>query len=134
MIDQNVVRLIADAGQIGPGDVVIEVGPGTGTLTEELLGRAGKVVAVEIDRDLVKLLKERFEENSKLQIIEGEWGVFVREGDEAVFRRVRRGAEVGGDVLVLAGLEPDSEVATAGAYLLRPLWMKRMGGGEEHAH
>jgi cobalt-zinc-cadmium efflux system membrane fusion protein len=69
-----------------------------------------------------------------LQIIEGEWGVFVREGDEAVFRRVRRGAEVGGDVLVLDGLEPDSEVATAGAYLLRPLWMKRMGGGEEHAH
>jgi cobalt-zinc-cadmium efflux system membrane fusion protein len=69
-----------------------------------------------------------------LQIIEGEWGVFVREGNEAVFRRVRRGAEVGGDVLVLAGLEPEAEVATAGAYLLRPLWMKRMGGGEEHAH
>jgi cobalt-zinc-cadmium efflux system membrane fusion protein len=69
-----------------------------------------------------------------LQIIEGEWGVFVREGDEAVFRRVRRGAEVGGDVLVLDGLDPDDDVARAGAYLLRPLWMKRMGGGEEHAH
>jgi cobalt-zinc-cadmium efflux system membrane fusion protein len=69
-----------------------------------------------------------------LQLIEGDWGVFVRQGDEAVFRRVRRGADVGGDVLVLEGLEPGLEVATAGAYLLRPLWMKRMGGGEEHAH
>ena len=39
-----------------------------------------------------------------LQLIEGEWGVFVRDGDEARFRRVRRGAEVGGDVLVLDGL------------------------------
>lgn len=70
-----------------------------------------------------------------VQIIEGEWGVFVREGDEVVFRPIRRGAELGGDVLVLGGLEPGLEVATAGAYLLRPLWMKRMGGGEDgHAH
>lgn len=69
-----------------------------------------------------------------LQIIEGDWGVFVKEGTDAVFRKVRRGAELGGDVLVLEGLEPGLEVATAGAYLLRPLWMKRMGGGEQHAH
>jgi membrane fusion protein, heavy metal efflux system len=69
-----------------------------------------------------------------LQLVEGDWGVFVREGEDAVFRRVRRGAELGGDVLVLEGIEPGLEVATAGAYLLRPLWMKRMGGGEQHAH
>lgn len=69
-----------------------------------------------------------------LQLIEGDWGVFVKQGDDVVFRRVRRGAELGGDVLVLEGLEPGLEVATSGAYLLRPLWMKRMGGGEEHAH
>jgi cobalt-zinc-cadmium efflux system membrane fusion protein len=69
-----------------------------------------------------------------LQLIEGEWGVFVRDGDDALFRRVRRGAELGGDALILEGLEAGVEVATSGAYLLRPLWMKRMGGGEEHAH
>ncbi len=69
-----------------------------------------------------------------LQLVEGDWGVFVRESGDAVFRKVRRGAELGGDVLVLEGLEPGLEVATAGAYLLRPLWMKRMGGGEHHAH
>src|SRR5256885_15951194 len=60
MIDQNLVRLVADAGEIGPGDLVVEVGPGTGTLTEELLSRGGDVVAVEIDRDLAAALRERF--------------------------------------------------------------------------
>ena len=72
MIDQNLVRLIADAGMIGPTDTVIEVGPGTGTLTEELLARAGRVIAVEIDRDLAKLLRERFGSNPKFELIEGD--------------------------------------------------------------
>jgi 16S rRNA A1518/A1519 N6-dimethyltransferase RsmA/KsgA/DIM1 with predicted DNA glycosylase/AP lyase activity len=65
MIDQNLVRLVADAGEITPADVVIEVGPGTGTLTEELLSRGVRVLAVEIDRDLAKLLRERFSTNAR---------------------------------------------------------------------
>jgi len=72
MIDQNLVRLVAEAGQLAPDDLVIEVGPGTGTLTEELLVRAGRVVAVEIDRDLAKLLRERFASNAKFELIEGD--------------------------------------------------------------
>jgi 16S rRNA (adenine1518-N6/adenine1519-N6)-dimethyltransferase len=72
MIDPNVVRVVADAGLIGASDAVIEVGPGTGTLTEELLGRAGQVVAVEIDRDLARLLRERFGSNPKFELIEGD--------------------------------------------------------------
>jgi 16S rRNA (adenine1518-N6/adenine1519-N6)-dimethyltransferase len=57
---------------VGPDDLVIEVGPGTGTLTEELLARAGEVVAVEIDRDLAKALRERFGSNEKFHLIEGD--------------------------------------------------------------
>ena len=72
MIDQNLVRIVADAGEISPDDVVIEVGPGTGTLTEELLARAGRVIAVEIDRDLAVMLRERFGSNEKFQLIEGD--------------------------------------------------------------
>jgi 16S rRNA (adenine1518-N6/adenine1519-N6)-dimethyltransferase len=72
MIDQNLVRTVADAGQIAPGDLVIEVGPGTGTLTEELLERGADVVAVEIDRDLAGLLKERFGSREKFRLIEGD--------------------------------------------------------------
>lgn len=72
MIDGNTVRAIADAARIEPRDVVIEVGPGTGTLTEELLARAGRVVAVEIDRDLSQMLLQRHIENPKFELIEGD--------------------------------------------------------------
>ena len=72
MIDQNLVRVIADAATLAPGDVVIEVGPGTGTLTEELLSRGAAVVAVEIDRDLARLLRERFADQERFKLIEGD--------------------------------------------------------------
>ena len=72
MIDQNLVRLVADAGMIAAGDVVVEVGPGTGTLTEELLSRGAEVVAVEIDRNLAGVLRERFAGNEKFKLIEGD--------------------------------------------------------------
>ncbi len=72
MIDANIVRAIADAGDVKSDDVIIEVGPGTGTLTEELLPRAGRVIAVEIDRDLSQMLLQRFAENPKFELIEGD--------------------------------------------------------------
>ena len=72
MIDQNLVRIVAEAGEIGPEDLVIEVGPGTGTLTEELLARAGRVVAVEIDRDLARMLRSRFADRPQFRLIEGD--------------------------------------------------------------
>lgn len=73
MIDQNLVRAVVAAGQIMVGDVVLEIGPGTGTLTEELLASAAaKVVTVEIDRDLARLLRERFASNERFQLIEGD--------------------------------------------------------------
>ncbi|HEX4954723.1 MAG TPA: efflux RND transporter periplasmic adaptor subunit [Thermoanaerobaculia bacterium] len=69
-----------------------------------------------------------------LQQIEGVWGVFVKEGDEALFRPVRKGAELGSEVLVLAGLATGEEVATEGAYLLKSLHLKQAGGGDDHGH
>src|SRR6185436_8704610 len=72
MIDQNLVRLVADAGELTAADTAIEVGPGTGTLTEELLERAGRVIAVEIDRDLAAMLRDRFATNAKFTLIEGD--------------------------------------------------------------
>ncbi len=73
MIDQNLVRTVAAAGNITAEDLLIEVGPGTGTLTEELLASAAKrVVAVEIDRDLAKMLRLRFVENPRFALVEGD--------------------------------------------------------------
>jgi 16S rRNA (adenine1518-N6/adenine1519-N6)-dimethyltransferase len=73
MIDGNLVRAVAAAGRVQPGDTVIEVGPGTGTLTDELLASpAGRVVAVEIDHGLARLLRERFAGNGRFHLIEGD--------------------------------------------------------------
>lgn len=71
---------------------------------------------------------------SALQQIEGTWGVFVKEGEQAEFRPVRRGAELGGDVMVLSGLKPGETVVGDGAYLLKSLVIKRKSGGEDHDH
>jgi 16S rRNA (adenine1518-N6/adenine1519-N6)-dimethyltransferase len=72
MIDGNLVRLVADSGMLSPADLAIEVGPGTGTLTDELLARAGRVIAVEIDRDLAAMLRDRFASQPKFHLIEGD--------------------------------------------------------------
>jgi len=49
-----------EAGRVGKEDVVLEIGPGEGVLTEKLLGQAGKVIAVEKDHRLIPALKEKF--------------------------------------------------------------------------
>jgi 16S rRNA (adenine1518-N6/adenine1519-N6)-dimethyltransferase len=72
MIDQNLLRLVAEAGNISAGDQVIEIGPGTGTLSEELLARGAKVIAVEIDRDLAAHLRGHFKDQANFTLIEGD--------------------------------------------------------------
>ena len=71
---------------------------------------------------------------SAVQQVEGTWGVFVRDGDEAEFRPVRRGAELGGDVMILDGVRPGEIVAAEGAYLLKSQLLKQKSGGQEHEH
>lgn len=53
MVDENVLAAIADAGEIAPADVVLEVGPGVGNLTRLLAQRAAAVLAVDIDASLM---------------------------------------------------------------------------------
>ena len=67
---------IAHFAQISPEDTVVEIGPGTGQLTQVLLSLARKVVAVEFDRDLVEYLKEHFLQErvtaQRLDIVQGD--------------------------------------------------------------
>ncbi len=60
MHDQNQIRKIVDLARLTPGDLVIEIGPGLGPLTELLLDTAGHVTAIETDRRLINLLNQRF--------------------------------------------------------------------------
>ncbi len=65
-----------------------------------------------------------------LQQVEGEWGVFTKNGGTASFRPVRRGEEMGDAVLVLSGVKPGETVAASGAYLLKSLLLKIKNAGE----
>jgi 16S rRNA (adenine1518-N6/adenine1519-N6)-dimethyltransferase len=67
--DPGILRRIADAIEIAPSDTVLEIGPGPGGLTAELLRRAARVVAIEKDRDLVAALRRKF---PRLSLIEGD--------------------------------------------------------------
>ena len=57
LIDEHVIRKILNAAGISKEDTVLEIGPGIGTLTQYLCESAGKVIAVEIDRNLVPILE-----------------------------------------------------------------------------
>lgn len=74
LIDANLVRRLVEASGVGPGDTVLEVGPGTGTLTAELLARGCRVVAVELDDELCDLLLETLglEHPDRLALIRGD--------------------------------------------------------------
>ncbi len=58
LVDPGVLQAVADAARLDPGDTVLEIGPGLGTLTRELARRAGRVVAVELDVRLMPVLAE----------------------------------------------------------------------------
>jgi 16S rRNA (adenine1518-N6/adenine1519-N6)-dimethyltransferase len=58
LVDRGVLARIVDAAELAPTDTVLEVGAGTGVLTRELAHRAGRVVAVELERSMLRLLAE----------------------------------------------------------------------------
>ncbi len=60
LIDDQVIENTVNSAQINENDLVIEIGPGLGTLTDELAKKAGKVICVELDKKMVAILKERF--------------------------------------------------------------------------
>ncbi|MGB0757792.1 MAG: 16S rRNA (adenine(1518)-N(6)/adenine(1519)-N(6))-dimethyltransferase RsmA [Patescibacteria group bacterium] len=72
LVDKGVYHSIITAADLQKDDVVLEVGPGLGFLTTELLEHAGRVIAVEIDRDMVDGLQGMVEVSDSLEVIEGD--------------------------------------------------------------
>ena len=72
LVDMGVVDDIIKGSQIGKDDHVIEIGPGVGTLTRELLKAAGKVTAIELDEKLLPILQEELSEYQNLNLIHGD--------------------------------------------------------------
>lgn len=72
LVDPNLQRKIVDAVDPGPRDVVLEIGPGEGALTEHLAERAGRVVAVELDDRLAAALEARYRDTDSVAIRHGD--------------------------------------------------------------
>ena len=70
LVDRTVLERIADALAPTKADTVIEIGPGRGALTDLLAARAKRVVAIELDRDLVPYLRERYAAAGNVEVIE----------------------------------------------------------------
>ena len=60
LVDDEIINDIIKASNIDGKDLVIEIGPGLGTLTSKLLENAGKVIAIELDEKMITILKDRF--------------------------------------------------------------------------
>ncbi len=72
LIDGNVVDGIVSAAQVNPGDVVLEVGPGIGTLTQGLAEAGAEVTAVELDRRLLDVLSKTLEGYNNVKVVHGD--------------------------------------------------------------
>lgn len=69
LCDKNVLKDIVEGAEVSKEDLVIEIGPGVGSLTRELLPKAKKVIAVELDKTLIPILQEELKEFDNFQII-----------------------------------------------------------------
>ena len=69
LIDEIVVNSIIDSAKVSKKDLVIEIGPGLGVLTSRLLKKANKVIAVELDKNMINVLKDRFKEYNNFELI-----------------------------------------------------------------
>ena len=69
LINEEVVSGIVEKAEISKEDLVIEIGPGLGTLTKELLEKAGKVIAIELDKRMIEILTDRFKLYNNFELL-----------------------------------------------------------------
>ena len=69
LINNEVVENIIKSSDVSKEDLIIEIGPGLGTLTKRLLENAGKVICIELDKKMIKILNDRFGDYSNFEII-----------------------------------------------------------------
>jgi 16S rRNA (adenine1518-N6/adenine1519-N6)-dimethyltransferase len=73
LVDHNTLEKIAAAAELAPGDRVLEIGPGLGALTRALAERAGRVAAVEVDADLLPILRETLADRDNVAVVHADF-------------------------------------------------------------
>ena len=69
LIDENALETIVETSNISKEDLIIEIGPGLGTLTSLLLENAGKVICIELDKKMIQILNDRFKIYNNFELI-----------------------------------------------------------------
>jgi 16S rRNA (adenine1518-N6/adenine1519-N6)-dimethyltransferase len=72
LIDRNILGKVLRTAELDNKDVILEIGPGMGEMTLALARQVKEVIAVEIDRKLVKILKEKIADFSNIVVVEGD--------------------------------------------------------------
>ncbi len=72
LIDKTVITKLTGAVNLKPKDIILEIGPGIGNLTQELAKKVKKVIAVEKDQKMVEILKETLKDYENVEIIKGD--------------------------------------------------------------
>ncbi len=88
LFDPNILAKIIDSSGITSRDTVVEIGPGLGSLTRLLSERAGRVIAIEIDKRLIERLKENLPASENVEIITADAVTFPYDTIEGRFRVV----------------------------------------------
>lgn len=123
LIDRNLMMRLVELADCEGVGTVLEVGAATGSLTEELLARAGRVVACEIDRGLADILRRRLGNQPNLTIVGGD----ILAGKHALAPAAMEA--VGPEAHLVANL-PYSVATPLVALCLQSAWRARAGGGQ----
>ncbi len=104
LIDGNLMRRLAESAELSPADHVLEVGPGTGGLTDLLVAGGSRVWCAEIDRTFAGLVADRFADCPRVTVIEGDVLGGKHRLNEAVAAALAEPPEEGGAWKLVANL------------------------------
>ena len=115
--DRNVLESIIAGADVGPEDLVIEIGPGIGVLTERAAEEAAKVVAIEIDSKLIPILQETLAECHNVEVINQD---ILKTDLTEIIRQQREAEAFSGSVRIIGNLP---------YYITTPIIMKILEEG-----
>jgi len=118
LIDGHVLDRIIEGAGVTKDDMVLEIGPGIGTLTQYLAEAAGRVISVEIDKNLLPILDETLDGYGNVKIINAD--IMSLDLDELIRREAQTGAQGGGTA---GGFEHVKVVANLPYYITTPIIM-----------
>lgn len=99
--DRSVIEKIVEGSDVGENDLVIEIGPGIGVLTAEAAESAAKVIAVEIDKKLIPILKETLAGYDNIEVINQD---ILKTDLNEIIRKEREAGSFTGDVKIIGNL------------------------------